>query len=95
MEMGEIFGHLMLCAVRVIRPLHLIIFHCFFSSPKGEPLQSRTTVVHRLFAAHVSVATASSIPAKLEYVVHQGYISRNCLIHFHDLTYILSDISGI
>jgi hypothetical protein len=35
-------------------------------------------------------ATAGSIPAKLEYVVRQGYISRH-FFHFCDLTYFKRD----
>jgi hypothetical protein len=39
-------------------------------------------------------ATAGSIPAKLEYDVRQGYISRP-FFHFRDLTYFKRDMRGI
>jgi hypothetical protein len=44
----------------------------------------------QVFVGGARFATAGSIPAKPEYFVRQGYISRS-LFHFRDLTYLMRD----
>jgi hypothetical protein len=70
----------------------ILPYFSIFISPEGSLLQSRTNVI-RCLVSGTHFATAGSIPANLEYVVRQGYISRDFFIFA--IWPILSEICGI